>query len=498
MVAELVGAKMLAPWFGTSLYVWAAVLGITLGGLMSGYFLGGVLTRKYPRNEVLLYSILLCAGFFLVLMPVSGPWIMELCLDFDLQTGAVISLLVFMFPPLVFMGMTSPVIIHLLTEEADGAGNSAGNVYAISTLGGILLTFLLGFYIIPAFGISKPAILTGIVLAFFPAIALLKRMGPKAALPVLLPLLFAGVGFNSSEKFSPEYQVRYESEGIFGQLKVVDHPSYEITPDARMARALVVNNTMQTLVGLDNDLQYSVWSWANYMPSAASIFPKGSKVLVLGLGGGTLVKQLLRMGFEVEAVEIDKRIHEVSIQYFNMPAEVPVTIDDARHFLETCDKRYDIIIYDTFLGEAVPEHLLTVEGFNTAKNLLSPDGLIMVNFYGFIHGKFGAAARSVYKTFVECGFETEIMATPGKEENRNLIFLASLEEKDFSNTNYSEPGFEPLNDLYMSFLNPNQIDTSDAMVLSDDKPVLSKMYAPAAMHWKRSYNAYYRKHFLKK
>ena len=497
MVCELVGAKMLAPFFGTSLYVWAAVLGLTLFGLTSGYFLGGILSKKYANDEKLLFWVLVTAGLFLALMPISSQWIMGATLDLSLQAGAIISLMVFMFPPLVFMGMTSPIIINLLTQDVDSAGNSAGNVYAISTVGGILFTFLMGFYFIPEFGVSKPAAITGVMLAALPAISLIRRKQKTAGALMLILLLISGWKIGQTESYPENYKVLYESEGILGQVKVVDHPSYEITPDARMGRGLIVNNTLQTYVGLDHDLQYSIWSWANYFPTAASIFPKGSKVLLLGLGGGTIVKQFNRLGYEVDVVEIDKRIWDVSVQYFNMDPATNVIIDDARHYIRISKKKYDIIVFDTFLSESVPEHLMTQEGFNDARRILNPSGMIMANFYGFIKGKKGEAARSVYKTFVESGFITEILATPGSEETRNLIFLASEEEKDFSVANYQEPGFEKIKDLYEHFLNTDYINTTDVEVLADGIPRLSKLYARASMRWKRSYNEYYRRHFFK-
>lgn len=497
MVCELIGAKMLAPVFGTSLYVWAAVLGITLGGLMSGYFLGGILSRRYANDERLLFWVMIAAGFSLVLMPFTSQFVMDAAINLSLQAGAVISLMVFMFPPLVFMGMVSPVIINLLTSDPDAAGNSAGNVYAISTLGGIMFTFLMGFYIIPEFGISKPAIITGVLLAALPAFSMVKTKQWAATGLFLLLVILGGWKVGTDTQYPPDYKVLYESEGILGQIKVVDHPSYEITPDARMGRGLIVNNTLQTYVGLDNDLQYSIWNWANYFPTAASIFPEGSKVLLLGLGGGTLVKQLERLGFEVEAVEIDRRVWEVSVKYFNMDPNTNVVIDDARHYIKTTNKKYDIVIFDTFLSESVPEHLLTIEGFEDARRILQPGGMIMANFYGFFKGKNGEAARSVYKTFLEAGFNTEILATPGPEENRNLIFLASDEEKDFSKTNYAAPGFDEINNLYDHLLSPSAADTADVEALRDAMPRLSKMYAKASMSWKKSYNAYYRRHFFK-
>ena len=163
----------------------------------------------------------------------------------------------------------------------------------------------------------------------------------------------------------------------------MDYPSYDLTEDGRMGRGLIVNNTLQTYVGVADSMKYSIWTWDHYIPTAASIYPAGSKVLLLGLGGGTIVKQLNRLGFEVDVVEIDRRIWEVSVDYFNLDPGTNVVIDDARHYIRTTDKTYDIVIFDTFLGESVPEHLLTMEGIADARSVLNPGGTIMANFYGF-------------------------------------------------------------------------------------------------------------------
>ena len=102
MACELIGAKLLAPFFGTSLYVWAAALALTLGGLTTGYFLGGKLSKKYTGSYSLLYWVLIFAGLLLVIMPFTSDWIMNQTIHFSLEAGAIFSLLIFMMPPLVF------------------------------------------------------------------------------------------------------------------------------------------------------------------------------------------------------------------------------------------------------------------------------------------------------------------------------------------------------------------------------------------------------------
>lgn len=492
MAVELVGAKLLAPYFGTSLYIWAAALGITLGGLTIGYFLGGRLSKKYTGKEAVLYTVLACAGAVAMIMPFTSQWVMDATISMQLQTGAILSLICFMMPPLILMGMVSPLIINLLTEQVESAGNSAGNVYAISTLGGILATFLMGFYIIPNYGLTMPTIIVGGLLAIGPVISLLKSR--QVALPIILLLLFVGLPFakGSLEKTAENYNVLYHSEGILGQIKVVDHPAYGIAED-KIGRSLIVNNTLQTF--MDTESKLSLWEWAHYFPAATSVYPAGSKVLLLGLGGGTLVKQLESLNFDVDVVEIDQRVKDVCVQFFNVSPDLNMIVDDARHYIKISDQKYDIIIYDTFLSESVPEHLLTMEGFEDAKRILKPKGVIMSNFYGFINGEKGKAARSVYKTFEASGFKTDILATPGEPQNRNLIFIASTEDLEFDQINYQEGSYEPITDLFPHFLTTAIIDMDDAELLRDSYPKLSKMYAKSAMEWKKGYNRYYREHF---
>lgn len=498
MACELIGAKLLAPYFGTSLYVWASALGLTLGGLTTGYFIGGKLSKKYNQNYDLLFNVLILAGLLLVLMPFLSHLVMDKFIDLPLEIGSMISLLIFMVPPLIFMGMTSPIIISLLTNEAVSAGNNAGNVYAISTVGGILYTFLLGFTVIPNLGLSLPALICGTILTLAAAVGKFNINKKQTILTILILFCFSWLGSRDNNPYNEDYKILYQSEGILGQVKVVDHPSYAITKPVKLGRALIVNNTLQTYVGKDRNFDYSIWQWSHFFPTAASIHPPGAKVLLLGLGGGTLVKQLKRLEYEVDVVEIDRRIWDVSVKYFNLDQNTNIYIDDARHYIKSCHKKYDIIIYDTFLSESVPEHLLTLEGFEDAKNLLNPGGMIMSNFYGFLSGKKGKAARSVYKTFKDANLKVNLLATPGNEENRNLIFIASEANLDFSKTNYSEPNYPQLTNLEDYFILEKDIDLKGIKVLSDYKPRLAKLYNSAAVSWKKSYNQYYHEYFNKK
>ena len=167
MAVELLGAKLIAPSYGASLYVWATTLAVTMGGLTTGYLLGGLISEKFP-NKLVLHYIVLASAIFVSMMPFTSSMIMEATLGMNLKAGIVISSLCFVFPPLVCFGMVSPLIIRLISREVKDVGNSVGTIYSISTLGGIATTFLFGFYFIPQWGLTFSTYMTAFALFIFP------------------------------------------------------------------------------------------------------------------------------------------------------------------------------------------------------------------------------------------------------------------------------------------------------------------------------------------
>lgn len=497
MFTELVSAKLVAPYFGTSLYVWASVLGITLGSLALGYYFGGYFSNKI-KSKVLLYWVLLIAGCFVAIMPFSGAWIMKQTINMSIQSGVTVSLILFLFPPLTLFGMISPIIINMLTEQIEESGKVSGLVYSVSTVGGILLTYLTGFYILPNYGISYPTILFGMFLFFIGFLILIANN--KFMSFIFLIVIFVslsklkGLDRNRVQGFN----VLYQSEGIFGQVKVLDHNYGTLTRGMKPGRGLMVNNTCQTILDIQNP-EYDLWDYAYFFPRAASVKPKGSDALILGLGGGTLLKQYNRLGFNTDVVELDQRIKDVAIKYFSVDPTSNIIIDDARHGLKTLKKKYDVITFDLFLSETPPSHLLTLECFKEVQEVLKPRGLLLINFFGFTSGDLGRPSRSVYKTLLESGFKTKMCVTPGNDElGRNLIFLACMEEMDYSKTTYTEPDAPKINNIEDYFLDASKMDFSDAIILVDDKPVLEHIYALAALEWRKASNSTYSNKFLEK
>jgi len=482
MTIELLSARMLSPYFGTGVQVWGAIIGITILSLGIGYYLGGYLSNKDTSSNKLFF-IFLIGSSLMTLMPMEAKSLISSWTFLDPLISVIIITALLLMPCLILFGSTPVLIIHLLSESNDNTGKTTGNVYAISTIGGIFATFLVGFFIIPEFGITIPSIVLSLIpggLAFI----LLLASGKMIVLPYLLIIL---MGFLSSKTKTPHsnIKIRYDSEGLLGQVMVVD----AILP-GQSNRILFVNRMGQTFVDLNTG--EPKWSYVKYLTSVCSTYPKRSKVLLLGLGGGTLAKTLSnRLEFELTAVELDERMEQLGKNLFGMPENIKPILDDARHFIISTNRVFDIIIIDVFKGEVPPSHLFTKECFEQIKEKLSENGMLLINFNGFLKGKEGMATRSLYKTLLSSGLNVNIMPTHESPKYRNCIFVCPKSKKKLS-----EPKI-PLTynfmeiDIASAYLSKESINLQEASIFTDDMPKLEHYNIAAAKIWREEYHKSY-------
>ncbi|MGB0514714.1 MAG: spermidine synthase, partial [Wenzhouxiangellaceae bacterium] len=286
--------------------------------------------------------------------------------------------------------------------------------------------------------------------------------------------------------------ILYRSEGLLGQLMVVDLTG-EFTGPRNTHRVLFVNRTAQTWI--DRDTGQPVWDYVRFINTLASIKSPGSRALVLGLGGGTIAADLQDLGYTVDSVELDARIAEVARHYFGLELNGRLFVDDGRHFLEAGESRYDLILFDVYQAEVPPVHLLTREAFERAARRLSPGGMIVVNYSGYWSGSAGRGARSIFRTLKAAGLEVNLMPTGADEHTRNNLFIASPDPVNFDQTRRaliiggrqrSVPSqFQPV---------PPEV-LEDALVLVDDRPILDQLNLEPAARWRETYYTYFTKPF---
>ncbi len=181
----------------------------------------------------------------------------------------------------------------------------------------------------------------------------------------------------------------------------------------------------------------------------------------------------MKKGYKVTGVELDERIIEVAKKYFNLNQSVNAVCDDGRHFINQSTEMYNLILIDIFKAEEQPSHVLTIESLEKIKKMMSENGTLIINWHGYLEGDRGIGTSILLNTLKKSGFNYKIAATSDKEDERNLVFFASLNEP-----------------LVKQFEVKPLVKSTD-LVNSDGRPVLEKYNALANQSWRKNYILYY-------
>jgi spermidine synthase len=490
MAVELFGAKMMTPYYGSSLIVWTSVIGVTLLCLTIGYYLGGRLSMKYKAQNLVFVQLMISA-LLIGLMPIIAHDVLKFTGEFNFYVGAILSAILLFGFPLVFLGSTSPVIILLATKDVKKSGKNAGFVYSISTVGGIFMTFLLGFFIIEEYGITIPNMFVSAILLITTVSLLYRNSRFIFIVVVSIFFLFETFGvYKTTLDYtdnSDSYDILYESEGLLGQLRVLDehYPDLGITD-----RSMLVNGIPQTFVDAANG--YSYWYYVHMLSTICSSKPAGSDVLLLGFGGGSVANELTRLDLNIDAVEIDKRMYQLSKDYFSFDSKnTNFIVDDARHYLKISTKKYDVIIFDMIKGEVQPPYALTKESFAEGLKILKPGGLLLVNFQGHFDELEGLPFRSIVATLKAAGFTNTEFHVENCEPGSpcDFIVIGSVDVPDIS---FDKNRINKccLDEWFVKdLLNGNRVLENDvgkgeAIVFTDDLPVLEHINLKSIVEWR--------------
>ncbi len=422
MILELLGTRIIAPFYGVSLYVWTALISVTMVALALGYYLGGFLTDRYP--QIRLAHVLALASLSTVAIPfLSGP-VLELTNPLGLRGGAFASALLLFTLPLTALAMVGPYVIKLATRDLQGVGQAVGSVYAVSTMGSVLGTLLLAFYLLPNFGTRATVFcLSLLLLLLVIVLVLIDKPGFSAAKATLPMLLVIGTicamvvnGYARASQPVDGFKVLHEEESIYGWVRVVD--------DQRKGFRLLLSDS-SVLSAVDIATSHSLLGYQVILGLVPPVFrPDASQALLIGLGGGHVAKDLKAKGLAVDTIEIDPAVADAAQRYFNFTPTGEFLVGDARYEIKNLNKQYDFIIHDCFTGGSEPVHMLTVEMLGQLKQMLTSRGILALNYVGYTRGEGANAVTSVYKTLASLLPNVRVFTTE-KGEFTDFIFLAS-------------------------------------------------------------------------
>ncbi len=376
MIIEILGAKMLAPYVGTSHFVWTAQIGVTLVALATGYGLGGRMADRSKGLRLLYSALVLAAGYLSLSIWWCEP-VAFWCLQFPLPVGSLLAALILYFPPLALMALTSPFLVRSLTPSLSTVGASVGRLSAISTLGSVVGTVLVGYVLIPLLPNSRIMFLVSVTLtALGIAYFVIWEAGRRGGVLVWTAIsLGVGAWVSGQENLRnpPEVKELFRGNSNFGLLQVL-----ETSEPVRMRTYLNDRLTQNTYL-VDERQSRSLFTYM-LRGLARGYTPEIHDVLCVGMGVGIVPMAFARSGARVEVVEINEAILPVAQRYFDFePARVRLTVADGRHYLAVSTQRYDTIVLDAFLGESVPSHLLSREALTVMKRRLKPAGTLVMN-----------------------------------------------------------------------------------------------------------------------
>lgn len=427
MIMELTGSRLMAPYLGTSIYVWTSLIGVILGCLSVGYWLGGRLADKKPDDRIL-SKILFYGGISVAMVALAGDPVMILMqsLVHDVRLGSVFATVLLFGFPSVLLGMVAPYAVCLKLHDLSKTGSTAGNLYALSTLGSIVGTFLAGFILLTHF--SHRTVLFMISLTLIGLAPLASRRSGKIA-PAVSALLVLALSFTGSfvhmimgEGFVEEY-TPYNRVWIYDGFKD-DHP----------VRVMQLNDTGDSVIYLDRD--DLVLEYTHYFRLAGHFNPSLQHALMLGGGAFAYPRHFLNEfpKASMDVVEIDHELTDLSRKYFKLPDHPRLNIyyEDGRTFLNRTTNRYDVVFGDAYKSFSVPFQLATVEAFQKIHDCLNDDGLFVMNIISAIDGERGQFLRAMLATLEQVFPEIILFAPQDLEDGttiQNIIAIAFKNEQ---------------------------------------------------------------------
>ncbi len=435
LAIEFGAARLLGNTFGTSNLVWASIIGLILIYLTAGYFIGGIWADRSPKHQTM-YTILAWGGFTAGIIPFVARPVLSMAADaFDqLQVGTLFgsftAVLILFIVPVTILGTISPFAVRLSIVDSRQAGRISGQIYAISTMGSFIGTFLPVLILIPLVGTTYTFLIFSLFLTTVALIGLWKSVGLKRMLIwIWMPIVLIGLGIAWGKgPIKRTVGEIYEKETAYNYIQVIQLDGYRYL---RLNEGQGIHSMYHP-----TDLNYG-GPWQEFLVAPFFNQPPYSptsvkNMAIIGLAGGTVARQATAVfgDIPIDGWEIDPAIISVGREYFGMDMPNLTAISqDGRVGLEHSSTLYSIIAVDAYRPPYIPPHLTTQEFFQVAKAHLTNDGVLVVNvgrspvdrtLVNQIASTIQTVFPSVYVVDVPGSFNSMIYATMQPTQMTNM------------------------------------------------------------------------------
>jgi spermidine synthase len=421
---EIVGSRVLAPYFGSSIFVWGSLISTFLAGLTVGYYVGGFLADRRPRLLAMAVLILI-AGVLVVILPVVAPPVNRTVasIDFGPRWSPLVATVCLFFLPSVFMGTVSPYAIKLAASSLATIGNTAGLIYAISTAGSIVGALLTAFYLIQMIGVRSILYSLGVTLMALALLLIIIHRASTGGLSKRATVWGLVAFFCSSLPVLAASNILYKKDSLYHHIVVTDEDSL---------RTLRFDRLRQSAMDL-NEPDRMVFHYTQYLHLAMAFHDNPQRVLFVGLGGGSAPRRFHRdyPTQQIDVAELDPEVVNVAKRYFKFQESERMQVQavDGRIFLQKTPHQYDVIVLDAYYADAIPFHLSTREFLQELKAKLTPGGILVSNIIGSVRGSDSKLFRSILKTLQTEFSQTYVFPV---DEVSNIIVIATQEKERLS------------------------------------------------------------------
>jgi spermidine synthase len=482
LAIELTASRLLGNIFGTSNLVWANIIGLMLIYLTVGYFIGGRWADRSPYHHTL-YQIIILGAFLSGVVPLVSRPVLRFAaeavndLEAGLALGSFVGVLVLFSVPVTLLGTVSPFAIRLAMENVDKekAGEISGSIYALSTLGSIIGTFLPVLVITPAVGTTRTFLVFSGVLLLVAFVGLWQTRRTSTFrwlwMPPVLVLLAALTLSGPVKPAPPGMRLLYEKDSAYNLIQIVEEEDG--------TRYLLLNEGQGYHSQWHPEQLYYRRTWSYFLTGPyfnADYLPQDvNNLAIIGLAGGTIARQYTAVygDIPIDGIEIDPEIVEASRDYLGLTMpNLNVIIQDGRYAFNRQDNQYSVVGIDAYRVPYVPWHLTTVEFFEEIRDKLTDDGVVIINVGRTRNDRRLVEAMattmqevypSLYAMDVPESFNTILVATKQPTQVENLA----------KNIAMIDPEAYPL--LYTALTTARDtlvpVTTSDVLFTDDHAPV---------------------------
>jgi MFS family permease len=479
MVLEVVGTRVVGAFYGSSVEVWGALISVTLLSLAVGYWIGGRMADRWPR-PTLLYLLQAAAGLVIPTVLLSRQLLTVCYAHFGMTGGALASALVIFSVPLVLLAMTGPFVMRLRRREDGRVGRVAGAVSAVSTVGSVVGTLAATLVLVPYVGTQWSLVGCGAGMVLVAAVGFALSAGlvwlPAGALLAAVALTPAAL------RERPPEGLKFAGHSVYGRVLVLERQNDLF---------LLVNGVQQT--GMPTDIAEQeraalLRNW-NYDLELLPYFNlDGKRALIIGLGGGLAGRLLANYGIESTAVELDPTVARLATDPDLFGFKGKVIVGDGRRLIEdepADAPRYDFCVLDAYSADVLPFHLVTREMFEAVRARLDERGVLGINYIG---EPKGWVLASLVKTLTAVFPDVRAYRTEDHDEVQTIYLFASMTPLTLTPVwpQGGETGVDEVSyNLHRRRLDLTALTAGAGQVLTDDLNPIDVQRTAASLAWRR-------------